>query len=69
MRAAGMDDVIFSGNNTRAPRNTAEVAMTIDNTMRTAPAQFNGDDMLEVSRRIERDEGSAYRLNGREARA
>src|ERR1700748_1589249 len=69
MRAADMDDVIFSGNNTRAPRNTAEVAMTIDNTMRTAPAQFNGDDMLEVSRRIERDEGSTYRLNGREVRA
>ena len=69
MRAAGMDDVIFSGNNTRAPRNTAEVAMTIDNSMRTAPAQFNSDDMLEVSRRIERDEGSTYRLNGREVRA
>ena len=58
MRAAGMDDVIFSGNNNRSPRNTAEVAMTIDNSMRTAPAQFNGDDVLEVSRRIEREEGS-----------
>src|ERR1700722_3083043 len=69
MRAAGMDDVIFSGNNGRAPRNTAEVGMTIDNTTRTAPAQFNGDDVLEVSRRIERDEGSTYRLNGREVRA
>jgi chromosome segregation protein len=69
MRAAGMDDVIFSGNNVRAPRNTAEVAMTIDNSARTAPAQFNGDDTLEVSRRIERDEGSTYRLNGREVRA
>src|ERR1700760_448420 len=69
MRAADMDDVIFSGNNGRAPRNTAEVAMTIDNSARTAPAQFNGDDTLEVSRRIERDEGSTYRLNGREVRA
>src|SRR5271169_3331697 len=69
MRAAGMDDVIFSGNNVRAPRNTAEVAMTIDNSARTAPAQFNGDDTLEVARRIERDEGSTYRLNGREVRA
>src|ERR1700748_1236852 len=69
MRAAGMDDVIFSGNNGRAPRNTAEVAMLIDNSARTAPAQFNGDDTLEVSRRIERDEGSTYRLNGREVRA
>src|SRR5271167_1657871 len=69
MRAAGMEDVIFSGNNIRAPRNTAEVAMTIDNSTRTAPAQFNGDDVLEVSRRIARDEGSTYRLNGREVRA
>src|SRR6201995_2134560 len=69
MRAADMDDVIFSGNNGRAPRNTAEVAMTIYNSARTAPAQFNGDDTLEVSRRIERDEGSTYRLNGREVRA
>jgi len=69
MRAAGMDDVIFSGNNNRAPRNTAEVAMTIDNSARAAPAQFNGDDVLEVARRIEREEGSTYRLNGREVRA
>ena len=69
MRAADMDDVIFSGNYGRAPRNTAEVAMTIDNSTRTAPAQFNGDDVLEVSRRIEREEGSTYRLNGREVRA
>src|SRR6201986_3676040 len=69
MRAADMDDVIFSGNNGRAPRNTAEVAMSIDNSARTAPAQFNGDDTLEVSRRIERNEGSTYRLNGREVRA
>jgi chromosome segregation protein len=69
MRAAGMDDVIFSGNTGRPARNTAEVAMTIDNTSHTAPAQFNGEDTLEVSRRIEREEGSTYRLNGREVRA
>src|SRR5712664_2221963 len=69
MRAAGMDDVIFSGNNNRPARNAAEVAMSIDNTSRTAPAQFNGEDTLEVSRRIEREEGSTYRLNGREVRA
>ena len=69
MRAAEMDDVIFSGNNGRPGRNSAEVAMTIDNTARTAPAQFNGEDTLEVSRRIEREEGSTYRLNGREVRA
>src|SRR5262245_7758478 len=69
MRAAEMDDVIFSGNNNRPGRNSAEVAMTIDNTSRMAPAQFNGEDTLEVSRRIEREEGSTYKVNGREVRA
>jgi chromosome segregation protein len=69
MRAAGMDDVIFNGNNGRPARNSAEVGMTLDNTGRTAPAAFNGDDILEVSRRIEREEGSTYRINGREVRA
>src|ERR1700687_965687 len=69
MRAVDMDDVIFSGNNGRPPRNTAEVSMAIDNTDRSAPAQFNGEENLEVSRRIERDKGSLYRVNGREVRA
>jgi chromosome segregation protein len=69
MRAADMDDVIFAGNNSRPPRNTAEVAIHIDNSDRTAPAQFNGDAALDVSRRIEKDEGSTYRINGRETRA
>ncbi|NVO15902.1 MAG: chromosome segregation protein SMC [Rhodoplanes sp.] len=69
MRAADMNDVIFSGNQKRPARNTAEVQILIDNTTRTAPAQFNGDDTLEVSRRIEREQGSVYRVNGREVRA
>ena len=69
MRAADMDDVIFSGNTGRPQRNTAEVAMAIDNSDRSAPSQFNGDENLEVSRRIEREKGSTYRVNGREVRA
>ena len=69
MRASGMDDVIFNGNNDRPARNSAEVTMTLDNAARTAPAQFNGEDSLDVSRRIEREEGSTYRVNGRECRA
>jgi chromosome segregation protein len=69
MRAADMDDVIFSGNNSRPPRNTAEVGIRIDNADRSAPAQFNDDETLDVSRRIERDEGSTYRVNGKEVRA
>src|SRR5581483_5466361 len=34
-----------------------------------APAQFNDHEVLEVSRRIDRGEGSTYRINGREVRA
>ena len=69
MRAVDMDDVIFSGNNSRPPRNSAEVAIRIDNADRAAPSQFNDDETLDVSRRIERDEGSTYRVNGKETRA
>jgi chromosome segregation protein len=69
LRAADMDDVIFSGTNNRPGRNNAEVAIQIDNSARKAPAQFNEQDTLDVSRRIERDAGSTYRVNGREVRA
>src|SRR6185437_5579298 len=69
MRAGDMDQVIFSGNNDRPARNTAEVMLTIDNADHTAPAVFNQYDLLEVSRRIEREQGSTYRVNGREVRA
>lgn len=68
MRASGMDDVIFSGTNNRPARNNAEVALVLDNSDRSAPAAFNDDDTIEVSRRIERESGSAYRINGREVR-
>ncbi|KRA61572.1 chromosome segregation protein SMC [Caulobacter sp. Root655] len=69
MRAGGMDDVIFAGSGNRPARNHADVTLTIDNTDRTAPAQFNDDPVLEVVRRIDRGEGSTYRINGREVRA
>ena len=69
MRAAAMDDVIFSGTNTRPARNSAEVTIFLDNAERKAPAEFNGADVIEITRRIEREAGSAYRINGREARA
>ena len=69
MRAAEMDDVIFSGTNNRPGRNTAEVAIQIDNQKREAPQQFNEQDQIDISRRIEREKGSLYRINGREVRA
>jgi chromosome segregation protein len=69
MRAAAMDDVIFSGTTARPERQSAEVTMFLDNSERRAPAEFNGGDIIEITRRIERDAGSAYRINGREVRA
>src|ERR1700682_5778415 len=69
MRAASMDEVIFSGTNNRPARNNAEVAISIDNSERSAPAAFNDQDAIEIARRIEREAGSAYRINGREVRA
>lgn len=69
MRGAGMDDVIFGGTNDRPARNVAEVIISLDNIERKAPSQFNGTQELEVSRRIERQKGSTYRVNGQEVRA
>jgi chromosome segregation protein len=69
MRAGGMDDVIFAGSGGRAPRNHAEVTLTIDNASRRAPAAFNDAAVIEVVRRIDRGEGSTYRINGKEVRA
>jgi chromosome segregation protein len=69
MRAAAMDDVIFSGSAERPSRNTAEVTIFLDNKARKAPAEFNGNETLDVTRRIEREAGSAYRVNGKEVRA
>jgi chromosome segregation protein len=69
MRASGMDDVIFSGGGNRPARNMAEVGLVIDNGSRRAPAAFNDAERIEVVRRIEREQGSSYRVNGREVRA
>ncbi len=69
MRAGGMDEVIFGGAGNRPARNHAEVVMQIDNADRNAPAPFNHHAVLEVSRRIDRGEGSTYRINGQEVRA
>jgi chromosome segregation protein len=69
MRASGMDDVIFSGSGRRPSRNMAEVGLVLDNSDRRAPAAFNDFETIEVTRRIERESGSTYRVNGRETRA
>ncbi len=72
LRGDGMSDVIFAGTSMRPARNWAEVTLTLDNSDRTAPAEYNEETILEVSRRIIRkDDGaqSIYRINAREVRA
>ncbi len=59
LRGAGMEDVIFAGTATRAPRDFAEVSIL---------AEIAGDER-EIVRRIERGAGSAYRIDGRDVRA
>ncbi|GAA0867865.1 chromosome segregation protein SMC [Brevundimonas basaltis] len=69
MRGQGMEDVIFAGAANRPPRSHAEVSLTIDNAQRKAPQPFTDSAMIEVSRRIDRGQGSTYRINGKEVRA
>ena len=69
MRGDGMEDVIFAGTDKRSPRNFAEVSLLLDNSRRTAPAAYNNADEIEVTRRIEKDKGSDYRINNKSARA
>jgi chromosome segregation protein len=69
MRGQGMDDVIFAGAAGRPPRSHAEVVLTIDNAQKRAPQPFTDSPVLEVSRRIDRGQGSTYRINGKEVRA
>ena len=69
MRGSGMEDVIFSGTSDRPARNNAEVTISLDNKARTAPSEFNEEEEIQIKRKIEKDRGSEYRINGKEVRA
>jgi chromosome segregation protein len=68
VRGSEMDDVIFAGSAGRPSRNVAEVTIFVDNSDRSANAPYNEYDQIEISRRIEREAGSVYRINGRDVR-
>jgi chromosome segregation protein len=68
IRGSEMDDVIFSGTAGRPARNVAEVTLFIDNSDHSATGPYAAFDTIEVSRRIEREAGSVYRINGRDVR-
>ena len=69
MRGGGMEDVFFNGTAKRASRNFAEVTVHLDNSDKTAPTQFSQFEEIEVIRRIDKDQGSTYRINGKVVRA
>lgn len=69
MRGGEMDDVIFAGSDRRPSRNVAEVVLTLDNATQGGPAQFAEAEDLEIARRIEREKGSLYKINGQDMRA
>ncbi len=69
MRGGEMDDLIFSGTDMRPARELAEVTILLDNTARTAPAEYNDNDTLEIRRALRRGAGSSFSINGRTVRA
>ena len=69
VRGGGMEDVIFGGTSRRPSHAIAEVTLGLDNSDRTAPPELVDAAEVEVTRRIERGEGSTYTVNGNEVRA
>ena len=60
LRGAKMEDVIFSGTQSRQPLGFAEVSVTFDNSDGTLPVSF---DEVEVRRRVYRSGDSEYTIN------
>ncbi len=67
LRGSGMEDVIFSGTSNRPSKNIAEVNILLENNENIS--QFRDTPEIEVRRRIEKDKGSNYYINGKEVRA
>ena len=67
LRGSGMEDVIFNGTSNLPSKNICEVTIKIDNN-EDSP-QFKGIPEIEVKRKLEKDKGSKYYINGKEVRA
>ncbi len=65
LRGAEMSDVIFSGTSDRRPTGMAEVKLSLE---MADPALPGATKEVVISRRLYRDQGSEYRVNGRETR-
>ncbi|TWT07492.1 chromosome segregation protein SMC [Planococcus sp. CPCC 101016] len=65
LRGAKMEDVIFSGSDSRKPLNFAEVTLILDNTDGRVPLDYSE---VSVTRRVFRSGESAYLLNKQNCR-
>ncbi|MBW2262386.1 MAG: AAA family ATPase [Deltaproteobacteria bacterium] len=63
LRGHSLEDVIFTGSETRGPLSMAEVTITFDNTDGLSPPSFEGVPEVAVTRRYFRDSTSEYFLN------
>ncbi|MCV7315856.1 chromosome segregation protein SMC [Mycolicibacillus parakoreensis] len=61
LRGGKMQDVIFAGTSSRAPLGRAEVTVTIDNSDNALPIEYSE---VAITRRMFRDGGSEYEING-----
>ena len=69
MRGSGMEDIIFAGTSNRPAKNISEVSILIENSNKDAHIQYKDLEEIVVSRKIEKDKGSKYYMNGKEVRA
>jgi chromosome segregation protein len=61
LRLEKMDNMIFNGSKDKAASNIAEVSLTLDNTKNILPTEFAS---VTITRTVERDGDSDYKLNG-----
>src|SRR5438445_3573922 len=63
LRGRSMEDVIFSGSESRPPTGMAEVSIAFQNDGRLVPPQYAGFAEITVTRRLFRDGTSEYEIN------
>jgi chromosome segregation protein len=72
LRGRSMEDVIFSGSESRPAHGMAEVILTFDNTdagyAATLPEEYRNYTEISVARRLYRDGTSEYLINGTQVR-
>jgi chromosome segregation protein len=63
LRGSAMEDVIFSGSESRAATGMSQVFLTFDNSDGLAPAEYAGLSEIQVGRRLYRSGESEYFIN------